>query len=550
MYLEWRKYGDGSRGAILFGAPGRDLASRRRLKSASERVANDAETMKLSDALLAVSEEGSESLVDLAARVAVAVDTEDRDLPEEARELVQKLISEIELTKDDGAPAHEAHEVVDEALDAACGVRDEEALLRPGQVLLAELSSRVPSFLEFDADARELPGFQPYATAPPGGLANILRLAGVEFGDIAAATADRPRLQTLERRANANLVAAFGVWRQSEVEVVLDLSPDGIGLHVLDKVPDSLTTLDERSAGMRSFVALLAFIATRTDEPSPPVLMIDELEMHLHYSAQADLVEALHRQDAAQHVIYTTHSIGCLPEDLGASIRSCEPNPSGTSVIRHTPWTSGFGMAPLMAAMGAATFAFTPSRRAVVVEGLIDALLLPTLLREAQDGEEQAPLRFQVVPGLSEVPKRMTQELDADAGRIVYLADDDAGGRRHLRKVPAAAKQDGRALILGAEQMPGICVEDLVDAQKLCDALRAIGERHQKSIDVDPASVPAVARGAWIDELLEREGLEVSRTVLAYAILALEPPLLQADRTDLAQATLTALRAGLALTHH
>ena len=47
--------------------------------------------------------------------------------------------------------------------------------------------------------------------------------------------------------------------------------------------------IEERSDGLRTFVALSAFLASQRLQ-IPPVLLIDEAENHLHYDAQADLV--------------------------------------------------------------------------------------------------------------------------------------------------------------------------------------------------------------------------------------------------------------------
>jgi predicted ATP-dependent endonuclease of OLD family len=52
-----------------------------------------------------------------------------------------------------------------------------------------------------------------------------------------------------------------------------------------------------------------------------PILLLDEIETHLHYDAQADLAQMLAKQEIVAKVIYTTHSMGCLPEDLGTGVR-------------------------------------------------------------------------------------------------------------------------------------------------------------------------------------------------------------------------------------
>ncbi len=138
------------------------------------------------------------------------------------------------------------------------------------------------------------------------------------------------------------------------------------------------------------------------DSPSKPILLIDEAETHLHYAGQADLIKVFERQTAAETIIYSTHSLGCLPQDLGSSIRAVAQTGPERSEIRRSAWSQGAGLTPMVLAMGANALAFTPARYAVIGEGITEMLLLPTLLREARrPAKRNAPFKFQVVPGLA-----------------------------------------------------------------------------------------------------------------------------------------------------
>src|SRR5207302_176308 len=83
------------------------------------------------------------------------------------------------------------------------------------------------------------------------------------------------------------------------------------------------------------------------------------------------------------------------------------------------------GFSPLLASMGAAAMSFTPTRHALIAEGAGDAILLPTLLREAS-GEHR--LGFQVAPGLASVAAASVRDLEAEAGRVGFIVDGDEGG--------------------------------------------------------------------------------------------------------------------------
>jgi hypothetical protein len=81
----------------------------------------------------------------------------------------------------------------------------------------------------------------------------------------------------------------------------------------------------------------------------------------------------------------------------------------------------------MMLAMGATALAFTPSRRAVIGEGPSEAILLPSLVREALPPSQQdEPLGYQVAPGISEVDPEEAADLEMEAGGVAYLIDSDA----------------------------------------------------------------------------------------------------------------------------
>lgn len=93
-----------------------------------------------------------------------------------------------------------------------------------------------------------------------------------------------------------------GRWRAVELTV----SGTDLELYVRE-TNGNYWQLDERSDGLRWFVALVAYLHSESVE-APPILLVDEAEQHLHYDVQADLVRAFERQEAVADVIYTTHS--------------------------------------------------------------------------------------------------------------------------------------------------------------------------------------------------------------------------------------------------
>lgn len=211
------------------------------------------------------------------------------------------------------------------------------------------------------------------------------------------------------------------------------------------------------------------------------------------------------RQQVAETIIYTTHSIGCLPSDLGATIRVVSPIEGRPyrSRIHNSFWSAhaGAGLTPMMLAMGANALAFTPSRYAVIGEGASEAILLPSLVRESLPPEERdLPLGYQVAPGISEVDPEYADALETEAGGIAYLVDGDAGGRGHRRKLPERAKEEGRVIVVREEEGDAQCIEDFVRAEVLASGLNAVLGRRDDwcgdTLGVD--KLPSEARATFI----------------------------------------------------
>jgi hypothetical protein len=214
----------------------------------------------------------------------------------------------------------------------------------------------------------------------------------------------------------------------------------------------------ERSEGLRQFVALVALTAGEGHDV-PPILLIDEAEMHLHYDAQADLMETLAKQTAAAQIIYTTHSSACLPEDLGSSIRVVRGvGEEMRSVVDQQFWSEEVGIVPLLLAMGAGSMAFVPLRAAVIAEGGSELVLLPSLIKEAI---RQPRLGYQVVPGAAQAPPTRIAGLDLSGTRTVWVLDGDQGGEDRRKYLTRHGIEEKRIRLLH-ESTGGFDLEDLI----------------------------------------------------------------------------------------
>jgi len=357
-----------------------------------------------------------------------------------------------------------------------------ESLETPMKRIGAALSKRKPKILFFsDADRDLKPAYdlEKYCLTEtltlrraevPVALSNLTLASGLDIFDLydTQSRKDRGRVKTLLSRAEEKLTALLlKSWSQSRLALSLEL--DGSVLQILIQSDSGeYVRVVERSDGLRQFVALLMFMAKQTGTETKPILLIDEAENRLHYDAQADLVQVLARQQLSSKIIYTTHSIGCLPEDLGSGVRMVAMEDPYSCVVNHFWDSRRPGFSPLLFSMGAQTLAFLPMRYALITEGAADMILLPAILKSALQLE---CLGFQVVPGLSSGTTPEIAILDNESARTAYLTDSDTAGKSLRSKIVAAGVKENMIIALPEIDGRETVIEDFVPVESYVAAV-------------------------------------------------------------------------------
>lgn len=454
--------------------PKRDRSSRQSLAADLQNWRNDPAVLHAGEASIDLEN------YDEALRILSEVEDLTQAQVQELRDLSQALGGITQPT-----PVHDEDVAGEQALESkfweAQGdltlklnrVADEESLPSPAEQCADALKERLPQVILFKQSDRELSSeyeLTEVADNPPAPLMHLASLAGLDLKALRAETegGEVADASTRRNQANETLRRKFERWKQHDVAIQLEVV--GTALHVQATTPDGLSSINERSDGLKWFAALLAFV---DGWPASPILLADEVETHLHYDAQADLIAVLARQSFASKVIYTTHSFGCLPYDLGTGVRVVQPVDASTSRLENGFWKAGSGFSPLLVSMGAAALSFTPTRHAVIAEGPADAILLPTLLREATGLDK---LGFQVAPGLAEVSNAAIPGLTAEAGHVAFLSDGDAAGEKLAERLLVAGVRPSQVFRLRQESdlgARGLESEDLVDLSVYIDAANA-----------------------------------------------------------------------------
>lgn len=436
----------------------------------------------------------------------------------------------------------EAPKYVQDLIGQLRAAADHEEAEHPDDTARDVLNDLTPAFLRFDLAERELDStydLTEVADDPPRALANLAALAGLDLRKLRDEISLADRGIAIERleAANAQLKQRIAeAWGQSDVEPRFDNDDYVLRLFVRTG-KGGLQDIAQRSEGLRAFVALVAFTTERARRVAP-ILLIDEADIHLHYDAQADLIQMLSRQQQAAQVIYTTHSAGCLPQDLGTGVRLVEPNEDQErSSVENWPWQKDQGFGPLLLGMGASTLAFVPTRAALIGEGGSEVVLLPTLMRQAVG---LRTLDFQVASGAAEASRATTAHIDFQGSKVAWLVDGDTGGadnRRHLRSSNIPSE---RIFTLGGEGS-GLTTEDLVQADVFVDAAN---EELRRSHGEDAARlvsghVPSPGRWRSLEKWCEAAGLAVpNKGAVAHRIAAQ-----RSERTLVADGRVETLRA-------
>ena len=373
-------------------------------------------------------------------------------------------------------------------LESVAEVLEEE---HPHAAALEILESRRPKFRKFTAKDRDLENeFDINQEDPPMSRAfqRVLDLASTDLAHLRGIWPDGSGRDDHLADCNVRLTEIFAkAWSQSNLTVQLKAELNILKLNVIvrEGKKDYHSTFGERSDGLKAFVALLGFLNELPDAV-PPILLIDEAETHLHLDAQADLIQVLQDKVQATQVFYTTHSPGCLPFDLGRGLRFVEPTTiHHASNITHNFWDSRYpGFSAVLFRMGAAAFAFSALRNAVLAEGPADMILLPTLIRSATKSDT---LSYQIAPRLNDFDEDEVRR-DQVATNVAYLIDGDKGGKDKKKNLTRKLHIFPELIVA---HPPGYAVEDYVEPALLLKTINDLRTDAKRSTPITLKDLPA-----------------------------------------------------------
>lgn len=246
-------------------------------------------------------------------------------------------------------------------------------------------------------------------------------------------------------------------------------------------------------------------------------MLIDEIESRLHYDAQADLIQVLAQQTAVSKVIYTTHSMGCLPEDLGSGVRMVATDGQYSHIENYFWQSKRQGFSPLLFSMGAQALAFLPIRYAIIAEGAADLILVPAIIKECLNLESTG---YQIVPALSKSHSSEIAILDNESVRTGYLVDGDSAGNRLRKKIRQAGVSEDMIVSLPMIHGEETVIEDYLDIDVYVDAVNEELTRSGSSALITASDLDRPNRPKKLEKWCENLDFSVpSKRAVAYHVV-------------------------------
>lgn len=223
-----------------------------------------------------------------------------------------------------------------------------------------------------------------------------------------------------------------------------------------DRKQDVDIELEARSKGFQWFFSFyLVFLVESEDQHKNAILLLDEPGLHLHPTAQQELIVFFDELAKSNQLIYTTHSPFLIDGNNLHRIRPVVEEENGTSAVSVNSWPADREtMFPVQAAAGYAIMkSLFKHQKNLLVEGITDYHYLHALSQESvRLGRHALPDDIVVTPcgGTSNIGYLASLFRGHEARPVILLDDDEAGrnrGRALLRNL--FGDRTGAVLVLG-----------------------------------------------------------------------------------------------------
>ena len=280
-----------------------------------------------------------------------------------------------------------------------------------------------------------------------------------------------------------------------------------------DKRPGIEIELENRSAGFQWFFSFyLVFLVESEEGHKDAVLLLDEPGLHLHPTAQQELISFFEEISKKNQLVYSTHSPFLIDGNHIERVRPVTEDETGHSHISNDGWPKDRDtIFPLQAAAGYAMVkGLFRHKKNVLVEGISDYFYLNALSVLCHGaGKAGLPEDIYVTPcgGTKYVSTLASLFLGQEVRPVILLDGDNAGRvrRDNLMKELYAGYERGVLLLDEVlPEVPGCELEDLIgEADFLPVASKVAG----KKLKLTAADKKTGVLADWVAAAALREGI-------------------------------------------
>ncbi len=277
-----------------------------------------------------------------------------------------------------------------------------------------------------------------------------------------------------------------------------------------DRRRDVEVELEARSKGFQWFFSFyLVFLDESHDGHKDAILLLDEPGLHLHPTAQKELLKFFDELSGTNQIAYTTHSPFLIDGENLHRIRPVMEDDSGHSQVTTEYWPDDpETVFPLQAAAGYAMFrGLFQHHKDLLVEGETDYYYLKALSQQCvETGRKGLPDDMYVTPcgGTKNVGYIASLFLSQDVRPYILLDGDAAGrGRQKSLMKNLYTGLDSKVLMLDEvlnHSGQEVEVEDILSEAVLLEGLKSvIGKSFQlnnkdRSVGSLPSQIEAAAK--------------------------------------------------------
>jgi len=427
-----------------------------------------------------------------------------------------------------------------------------EIIDRAKKVLSTQLLPKFVYFEDYDIIEGKV-NLQEFAAAKATGplkgkfktVDNLLTLANLDVNRLIELekAGDTESRQILCHQASTEITGlTTKYWKQRSYDVQFRVDGPVLTTYVLDEINQAPIALEDRSKGFKTqFSFNVNFDASTQAELKGAVLLLDEPGLHLHASAQADLLQLFEDLSANNQIIYATHSPFMIdPKQLGR-VRICrETYEEGLPQVSDQYWTGDAeSVFPLLSALGyELSQSLFIGQNNLIVEGITDFWYLTAISEHLKEQKREGlkdSITITPVGGASKV-YYMAVFMSGQRLDVVALLDSETEGRKVKEGLIKNKILRERRVLLVSEPFDPAKEMDLEDLISTDVYLRLVNESYGnelggQKIELPDPRPPRIV--ASLTQWFESKGMKYHKTRPAGWFVRTFPTLKNELPTDL-----------------